>query len=122
VLPCTVLLFWYHEKNTFNSLFSRTTWLSRHQKGQTNLDFNEARDDGVAVASGGPHANHLHLTPDRQPRQHLISHRFTGRMLFLMLNQHCQSTEGNILIPQENRNLGYNVTHKTRSENGIKMH
>ena len=25
--------------------------LSRHQKGKTILDFNEARDDGVAVAS-----------------------------------------------------------------------
>jgi len=26
---------------------------------------NEARDDGMAVASAGPHANHLHLAPDR---------------------------------------------------------
>ena len=34
---------------------------------QTNLDFTEARDDGVAVASAGPYANHLHLAPDRQP-------------------------------------------------------
>jgi len=25
------------------------------------LDFNEARDDGVVVASAGPHANHLHI-------------------------------------------------------------
>jgi len=31
----------------------------------TNLDFNEARDDGVAVASAGPYANHLHLDADR---------------------------------------------------------
>jgi len=30
-------------------------WLSQHQKGQTILDFNETRDDGVAVASAGPH-------------------------------------------------------------------
>jgi len=29
------------------------------------LDFTEARDDGVAVTSAGPYANHLHLTPDR---------------------------------------------------------
>ena len=35
------------------------------EKGKTNLDFNEERDDGVAVASAGPCANHLHLTPDR---------------------------------------------------------
>jgi len=26
---------------------------------------NEARDDRVAVASAGPNANHLHLSPDR---------------------------------------------------------
>jgi len=26
-----------------------------------------------AVALAGPYANNLHLTPDRQPRQHLIS-------------------------------------------------
>jgi len=32
---------------------------------QTILDFTGARDDGVAVASAGPYANHLHLTPDR---------------------------------------------------------
>jgi len=37
------------------------------------MDFNEARDDGVAVASAGPYANHLHLAADRQPRQHLIN-------------------------------------------------
>jgi len=29
------------------------------------LDFNEARDDGVAVASAGPYANHLHLAAGR---------------------------------------------------------
>jgi len=32
---------------------------------QTVLDFTAARDDGVAMASDGPYANHLHLTPDR---------------------------------------------------------
>jgi len=31
----------------FNGLFSRTTWVSRYQKGKTHLDLNEARDDGV---------------------------------------------------------------------------
>jgi len=46
-------------------VFSRTIWVSRHQKGYTSLDFNEARDDGVAVESAGPYANHLHLTVDR---------------------------------------------------------
>jgi len=28
------------------------------------LDFTGARDDGVAVASRGPYANHFHLAPD----------------------------------------------------------
>ena len=32
--------------------------------GQTILDFAEARDDGVAVASAEPYTNHLHLVPD----------------------------------------------------------
>jgi len=51
----------------FNSLFSRTTWVSRYQKSKTSLDLNEARDDGVwyTLASAGPYANNLHLTPDR---------------------------------------------------------
>jgi len=48
-----------------HGLFSRRTWVSQYLKGRTFLDFNEARDDGVAVASSGPYANHLHLSPDR---------------------------------------------------------
>jgi len=31
--------------HTFNSPFSGTTWVSRYQKGKTNLDFTEARDN-----------------------------------------------------------------------------
>jgi len=77
----------------FNSLFSRKTWVSRHQKGKTIQDFSQARDDGVAVASAGPYANHLHFAPDRQPHQHLITQFFMGRMLLLMPNQQLQSTE-----------------------------
>jgi len=40
-----------NEKYPFSGLFSWTTWVSRHQKDEINLDFYEARDDGVAVAS-----------------------------------------------------------------------
>jgi len=29
-----------------------------------SVNFNEARDNGVAVASAGPHVNHLHLAPE----------------------------------------------------------
>jgi len=31
----------------------------------TILDFTGAGDDGAAMASDGPYANHLHLAPDR---------------------------------------------------------
>ena len=47
----------------FNGLFSRTTY-----KSKNSLDLNEARrwwGFGMAVASAGPHANTLYLTPDR---------------------------------------------------------
>jgi len=30
------------------------------------MDFNEAKDNEVAVASAGPYANQLHIAPDRQ--------------------------------------------------------
>jgi len=59
----------------FNGIFSRTAWVSQYQKRRTSLDLNEARDDRVwdAVALAGPYTNNLHLAPDRQPHQHLIS-------------------------------------------------
>jgi len=63
LLVVTLLLLLLHP---FNGLFSRTTWVSRYQKGKTSLDLNEARDDrvfGMAVASAGPYANNLHLAP-----------------------------------------------------------
>jgi len=48
----------------------------------------------VAVASAGPYANHLHLAPDREPRQHLITQFLTAWMLFLTSNQLWHSNEG----------------------------
>ena len=47
VQPCItpeLLLLLLHP---FNGLFSRTTWVSRYQKGKTSLALNEARNDGV---------------------------------------------------------------------------
>ena len=32
------------QQQPFNGLFSRTTWVSRYQKGKTNLDFTGARN------------------------------------------------------------------------------
>jgi len=51
----------------FNDLFSRTIWVNRHQKGKHSGFYWSKRwwDDGVAVASAGSYANHLHLAPDR---------------------------------------------------------
>jgi len=50
---------------TYLTASSMTTWVSRYQKGRTICGFNETRDGGVAVASAGSYANHLHLVPDR---------------------------------------------------------
>jgi len=44
----------------FNGLFSMTAFINQYQKGKTILDFTEARDDGVAMASAEPYAKHLH--------------------------------------------------------------
>jgi len=46
------------------------------------------------VASAGPYANNLHLAPDSEPHEHLITQFFTGQMLFLTPSQQCRSTEG----------------------------
>ena len=50
----------------------------------------------MSVASSGPYAS-LHLTPDRQPCQHLTTQFFTGRMPFLLPSQQHQSTEGKVI-------------------------
>ena len=49
--PCVIIMINGHtharthtHTHTFNGPLSRTTWVSRYQKGKTNLDFTEARD------------------------------------------------------------------------------
>ena len=39
-----------HTHTRLTALFSRTTQVSRYQKGKTNLDFTEARDSGISWA------------------------------------------------------------------------
>jgi len=51
----------------FNGLFSRTTWVSWHQKGKP---FSILPDHEITMESAGPYANHLHLAPDREPCQY----------------------------------------------------
>jgi len=62
---CNKLHYCSSERHPFNGLSSTTIWVSQHQKAYINLDFNEAREYGMAVASAGPYANLLHLTPNR---------------------------------------------------------
>jgi len=77
----------------FNGLFSWTTWISRYQKGNTSLDLNEARDDGVLGCSGISWTRCKQSVPRSSqittstPRHSVC----TGRMLFPTPNQQCQS-------------------------------
>ena len=82
-----------------NGLLSRTTWVSRYQKGKTSLDLNEARDDGVLGCSGISWTICKQSAPcSRQITTPATHHSiFTGRMLFPTPNQQCQSTDGRLL-------------------------
>jgi len=79
----------------FNGLFSRTTWVSRYQKGKTNLDFNGASDSewqwhiSWNICKSAPRSRQT-TTP---APHHSV---FTGRMPFLPPNQQRQSTEGTV--------------------------
>ena len=76
----------------FNGPLSRITWVSRYQRGKTNLDFTEARDSEwqwhqLGMCKSAPHSRQI-TTP---APHHSV---FTGRMPFLPPNQQRQSTEG----------------------------
>ena len=76
----------------FNGLFSRTTWVSRYQKGKTNLHFTGARDREWQWHQMG----HMQVCTLLQTDNHASTPPlfFTGRMPFLPPNQQRQSTEG----------------------------
>ena len=76
----------------FNGLFSRPTWVSRYQKGKTNLDFTGARDSEWQWHQLG----HMQVCTLLQTDNHASTPPlfFTGRMPFLPPNQQRQSTEG----------------------------
>ena len=79
----------------FSGLFFRTTWVNRYQKGKTNLDLNEATDDGL-LGCGGISST---ICKQPAPRSRQITaptpHHsiFTGRMVFQTPSQQCRSTE-----------------------------
>jgi len=54
------------------------------------MDFNELRDDEVAVAS----ADHMQIICTLLQTDNLVTQFITGQTLFLTPNQQCQSTEG----------------------------
>jgi len=62
-----------------------------------------------AVASAGQYANNLHLAPDRQPYQHLIT-QFLQAGALLKPNQQCQGTEGNITVITQCTTFSFLVT------------
>ena len=81
-----------HTYTRLTALLSRTTWVSRYQKGKTNLDFTEARDSEWQWHQLG----HMQVCPSLQTDNHASTHHsvFTDWMPFLPPNQQRQSTEG----------------------------
>jgi len=71
-------------------------WVKQYQTGKTSLDLNEARDDGVLGYSGISWTTYKQSAPRYRQITTPTPHQwiFTDRMLFLMPNQQCQSTEG----------------------------
>jgi len=67
--------------------------MSRYQKGKTNLDYTEARDNEWQWHQLG----HMQVCTSHQTDNHASTPPlsfFTGRMPFLPPSQQCQSTEG----------------------------
>ena len=86
--------------HTFNGPLSRTTRVSRYQKGKTNLDFTEARDSQWQWHQLG----HMQVCISLQTENHASTPPlkfFTGRMPFLPPNQQRQSTEGSYHVQQK---------------------
>ena len=78
----------------FNGLFSRTAWVSQHQKGkpfwtlleQEMMGWRCHQLDDIQISCTS------HQTDDHPIPHHSV---FTGRMLFLLPSQQRQSTKGN---------------------------
>jgi len=91
-----MLLLGLYTHHPFNGPFSRTTRVSRYQKGKTNLDFTEARDSEWQWHQLGRMHVCISLQTDNHSSTPQLSF-FTGRMPFLSPNQQRQSTEGKAL-------------------------
>ena len=96
-LKLTPLLFSTPHTHLFNGPLSRTTRVSRYEKGKTNPDFTEARDSEWQWHQLG----HMQVCTLLQTDNHASTPHhsvFTGQMPFLPPNQQRQSTEGIPLI------------------------
>ena len=85
----------------FNGLFSGTTWVSRYQKGKTNLKQETVSGSGISWAICKSALRSRQITT---PAPH-HSVFFTGRMPFLPPNQQHQSTEGTQSTAGTNSNM-----------------
>jgi len=86
---------WYTHTRThpFNCPFSGTTQASQYEKGKTNLDYTEARDNKWQWHQLG----HMQVCTSLQTDNHASTPPlkfFTGRMPFLLPNRQRQSIEG----------------------------
>ena len=105
------------QKQSFNGLFSRTTWVSRYQKGKTNLDFTGVgvefnaplNTTGARVSEWQRHQlGHMQVCTSLQTENHASTPTtlcFTGWMPFLPPNQQRQSTEGTCKVTVTNGKL-----------------
>ena len=98
---------WIHMLHTyihpFNGPFSGTTQVRQYQKGETNLDFTEARDSEWQWHQLG----HMQVCTSLQTDNHASTPPlfFTGRMPFLPPNQQRQSIEGTTVWLFESQNV-----------------
>ena len=82
------------ERDLFNGPLSRTTRVSRYQKGKPIwILLKQETVSGSGISWAVAYAS-LHLAPDSN-HANTPPQFFTGRMPFLPPNQQCQSTEGN---------------------------
>jgi len=79
-----------HTHTPFNGRFSGTTWVSRYQKGKTNLNFSEATDSEWQQKQLG----HMQISTSLQTWSTPSFRFFTDWMPFLPPNQQHQNTEG----------------------------
>jgi len=99
-IRCECLNTWRTENththtHPFNGPLSRTTWVSRYQKGKTNLDFTDARASEWQWHQLGHMQVCTSLQTDSYASNPPLSFLQAGwRMPFLPPNQQRQSTEG----------------------------